>query len=839
MDPTVFAARRAGVLYAGVAVFVVLALFTAQSIWSAWHVRSGEARAEAIVDLVGQRMPPRPTDAPGAMAWLRLELERYGGRLDPARERVYRSLAGASDRSPDELAPVASALDPASEPAGKGVVQLGPSRDAGASASLRRQRLVMWTDAVCAITRRRALDDSADAASASNRFVIDAVPRLVRIRRDLDDALRARPMPAVAGDEPPRPVRAYAVAEDGTLVSCPWITSAPSAGAGADGAAGGQAGGAVTGGQPGAASAAAERELDLLSARPGLPSFPPEEFFFRFDPASTSAGASYSGFYLDLGGRGLVATLTRALRRSDTETMSGVIAVDLAFDVDWSAVARSVSAPVVSAAVHLTDTRPATWAALAQALGADTAAPLRAAVTDLATRAPQAGDDRSPLRHGLVDSAGAVAAFQVSDRTWLVMLFPRTAPAFPLAAVGLLTGLLALLLAAFEFNRRRAEGERQKAERALREKQNLLNTMQVPLVVVDPNTDAIVSSNRAAEAVGIRAGARFADLVWPDDRARAHYQQMQIASAEPRRAYGVPMAVRDEQGRVVQRYAVVRSVAVTAPIEALAADERHRLGVLFVLDPQADLALLAEEIAHTAQRDERRRLAGLLSHGVETLARVLEQALRDDRQDPSRRELTAWLADYVERRVTVAGWLLEHWDAAPPLARESVVTREQFDATLARLAQILRFVRDERDLRARLHWGNGTLSQPSPDGRVLDTAIDWPPAFEITVPVRGGVGLFLAEVVANAVRHGRPGTVPRLEVRADRVRRELVFQIENEQARPDERLPEGEPYGGLAILRAMARLFDWPDLTFQPAGDRFIVRWRVPVSDRGSAGQPD
>ena len=90
-------------LYAGVALFAALALFTARSIWIAWHERSGEAKAEAIFDLVGQRTPLRPTDAPGAMAWLRLELDKYARRLDPDRARLYRSFAAGGDRVPAEL----------------------------------------------------------------------------------------------------------------------------------------------------------------------------------------------------------------------------------------------------------------------------------------------------------------------------------------------------------------------------------------------------------------------------------------------------------------------------------------------------------------------------------------------------------------------------------------------------------------------------------------------------------------------------------------------------------------------------------------------------------------
>src|SRR6185503_2795174 len=59
--------RRVRLLYAGVAIFVVLAWLTADSVWRAWNERAGRARAGAVFDLVQQRMPSRPTEAPGAM----------------------------------------------------------------------------------------------------------------------------------------------------------------------------------------------------------------------------------------------------------------------------------------------------------------------------------------------------------------------------------------------------------------------------------------------------------------------------------------------------------------------------------------------------------------------------------------------------------------------------------------------------------------------------------------------------------------------------------------------------------------------------------------------------
>jgi PAS domain-containing protein len=801
---------RAAILYVGVALFAVLATLTARSIWTAWRVRSGEAKAEAIFNLVEQRTPSRPTEAPGAVAWLQHAMDRYAERLDDARAVAYRSLAAGGDRIPAVLMPLLEAVRGGAGTGGlsggvsEAVQLLGPPGDE--EGSLRRQRYVAFGTQRLVVTRRAALDRAGDV---SDRFVHDVVPMLAAAFIGTERALSSRPLPAVS-TAPPRPVRVYAIADDGTLVSLAW---------------------------PGTADAA-ERERVLLSARRTLPAFAPQEFFFRFDRSGArDADAAYSGFYLDLGGRGLVAT---ALWPIDTATpyIAAVAAIDLAFDVDWSAFAASVEPPVHGAAVTLADAAPATWTALeSAAMEAPVAAPLRRAIAEAAVRERQGprADTFAPVRHMVIGGAGALAAFQVSERSWLLMLFPRTSPAFPVAAVVLLGGMLALLFAGFEVNRRRAESERRTAERALAEKQNLLNTMQVPLVVVDPNSDVIVSSNRAAEAIGVRAGRRFGDLIAPDPRARAHYERMQVASGEPRRAYGLPILVPDEAGQPSQRYAIVRSVAVTAPIEALAADERHRLGVLFLADRDADLALLLDDEAQTARRDERRRLAGLLSHGVDTMARLLEHCLSRPDESPTR-QFALWLSEYLSRRIAVSAWLLDNWDASPPLPPDSVVDAAQVRATLEQFRQILLIVREDRELRSRLHWQNGTLSAAS--GGVLDVRFDWPETFELTCPIRGGVGWFLGEVIANAVGHGAPGTTPRVVVRGDRVRRELAFEVEN-VAGPGPSQLAAEPYGGLAILQTMARLFEWREFEAGRAGNVFVVRWRVAASDRGQRGDPD
>jgi len=127
--------------------------------------------------------------------------------------------------------------------------------------------------------------------------------------------------------------------------------------------------------------------------------------------------------------------------------------------------------------------------------------------------------------------------------------------------------------------------------------------------------------------------------------------------------------------------------------------------------------------------------------------------------------------------------------------------------------------------------------RPEGRGPVFTWEIDWPEDFWFACPVRGGFGFFLGEVLINAIRHGRPGSIPALRISLDRVRRELIFEVENETR--DGAHGDGETYGGKSILKRLARLFEWRDLRFERRGNAYQVSWRVPASERGDPRRAD
>lgn len=791
-------------LYLGIVMFGLLLLAVVMRVAEDWAGRVESGRARAFYELVHGYIPNRPTDTPGAIAWLHWELDNYLAQQEQWPNGLSSDLAAWQDfRSiPSLFAPLADVLtvvpDPELPPHAFQPVLLPGAEEELEKLQFRTQFYVFDQDLCFVVTRRLVLGEGPyRPENPSDVFLGNSISHLLNLASHL-------------GPKAEQVVRLYTLCEDGMLTTFPLSPSEDNV----------------------------SREGKALRGMPNLPTFVSNEFFFVFDYSKESIGKPFfSGLYLDLGGQGLIATLTAPLVFEDSE-LKGIVGMDISFPLDWEDFAASISEPLRVEVVNMDGTprpegwRP--WRALLES-GALQDKDVRDAVTWLARADYEARHfhNPTPIYHGVADDLGAVVAFEAGDGTWMVTLFPEYHSNFPLGSIVLLSALFLILLAGFEWNRRRAEAAQNEAVREFEEKQNLLETMQVPLIVVDPNTESVVFSNKAAQGLGIHKAGRFADVVADDDAVRAHYHRMQVAAPHDRRAYGLPLKVGNET-----RYAVIRSVAVRAPIHMIGADERHRLGILFLIEPEEDLKLLTGALVERTQQDERRKLSGLLSHGVDTLARVLNYRLEQGKDDA----FNAWLSSYIQRRIRVVAWLMDQWQHEGALRGTVVIGPSNTLATIERLDKVFQLARNDRALRAQLHWNNGILAKTPTEhtDHVFQTQIQWNDAFSFALPVRGGLGLFLGEVLINAIRHGAPGCTPKIHITLDRLRQELTFVVSNAiqaGAPADERM--GKKYGGRSIVTRLAHLFGWHNLRFEQMDGEFRVSWNVTVARKESDREED
>lgn len=790
----------ARMLYLGVLVVAALCALTLFQVVTDWRARVETSRARALYEMVHTTVPTRPTDTPGVVAWLNGEMRRFlATQGDGLTQQGVSWQRGATIPAPlDNLGDIllaATSGEPQAQP------QVLALEQAAHALQMRTQFYASLAGEPFVVTRRTALgaDDLSDTNNPSNQFLARAFHAVSAAKQTID---AQQPLGATQCHI----VRFFALCEDGTMVTKPYLGSKDAT----------------------AIQQALLREGNELRKRPRLPSLVSNEFFFTFD-YKAPAHPFYSGLYLDLAGSGVIASLSVPLA-DQAGRLKGLVGVDIAFDINWAAFTQNIGAPLEAALVDVT-TQPIThddpWSTLAAGLAENSR--LHQALHGLAGNSGPATRYQQPtsIYHGYADELGAVTAFPVKRDTWLVLLFPQTQPRFPFFSTALLVVLFVALLAGFEWSRYRGEVARRHAVAEFNEKQNLLNSMRIPLTVVDPNTEEVVFGNQAAQDLGIQPGMRFRELVPEETAVRSHYEQMQFAGDQARRAYGLPLNVRD--GR---RYAVIRSVAVTAPIAALHAEAHHRLGVLFILEPQRDLGLYTQELVTHTQQDTRNKLTGLLNHGVDTLARVLHGHLQQAGNDA----FATWLAGYLSNRIHVIAWLLSHWDDDPVPVPEVAVDGDNVARTLARLNEVFGVVRNNPRLRARLHWNNGVLAQGETDGPIFVGDLDWPATHQIIIPLRGGLGFFLHEVLVNAVRHGCPGDRPVLRVELDPVARQAHFCAEN---RADSAPGESKSYGGQNLLRRIAVLFGWHNLRFTHKDGRYRVTWSVDAVEKAAQNQAD
>ena len=808
----------------GILVVVAVAMLAASiySVYLAWRTGLAQSRAETASRLMAIRTSPRSTETPGINAWVSWSLLNsgtHGEENDRLRQLVaprtggqfpveFQGLLDALSLPVPEAKPVTIRSDNAFD-------KTASNEQAAGSLEFRNVNFVENADQLFVLTARQNETVQAQVEDFSSR----ATTHLMAI----NDAWRSKPslerLTNLSRVRSARVARFYVLSEDESLISLPL---------GEDGRSGEQL---------------YLSERDEFRKNPLSPSFVSNNFFFNFQFEKPLADqAAFSGMYLDLGGLGLVASVTKPVIYNGKRSVLGA---DIAFDIDWEEFARNLSPNLVS---HVAHTRNDAenwnpWNEFLSGLPSEETE-LRNELAELAEREllDSEPSPRKSVYLATTRKGSDVMAIQVNRSTWLLLLVAANEIKLPWATI-LLTSLVFLsLLFRIEQSRRTAVAAQRSARGEMQEKQNLLETMQVPLMVVDPNTDEVVFCNRAAQTIGMSQGNFFGkDIVAQDDDSQSHYRQTQTLGEEHRRAYGVP--IRTDVAS--SNYAIVRSVAVTAPIETLHADERHRLGILFLVNEERDLNLLLKQRMTEARIDEKRQLSGLMNHGIDSLARILrsqiENAAGSTSEDHQR--FTKWLSSYLSERIQLVAWTLENWGSNPSATEQRIIMRSTVETTVANYNDLFKIVANDRHLREQLHWNNGTVStanstsdhfSDSPEG-LIQMQLDWSEDSCFAVPRDGVFGFFLSEALINAVRHGAPGSKVNFSITENRVRNELTFSITNSTSKIGTGQRAGsdrKPFGGTDIMYELARLAGWSEPEFKLDSGVHELTWSIPAIRR-------
>lgn len=805
---------------------IILLAISIYSVYSAWRVGLAQSRAETASRLMAVRTSPRSTETPGVNAWVSWSLlnSNLGGTGEAIHRLRQLVIPRSDEQFPEEFQTllIVLSLPVVEEP---NPVQILTDENIGGQVStvklqFRNVNYVRNGEQLFVLTARsneRVQSEVKEFASQSSSHLIDIHGRW-RTHGNFDeigDLSRLRSA---------RVARFYVLSEDETLISLPVA---------ADGAE--EAGNALY-----------LSEGEEFRKNPRSPTFVSNNFFFNFDfDKPLDSQAVYTGMYLDLGGLGLVASVIRPVIYDGKRCALGA---DVAFDMNWEEFASDLSPNLASHVVHINPSESSSWNPwneFHQNLPSS-ADRLKSAMRELGDRAELESEPlaRKSIYLALTGEGEDVVAIQVDRTTWLLLLVAGTEIALPWTTILLTSLVFFALLFRIEQSRRKAVQAQRSATSQLQEKQNLLDTMQVPLMVVDPNTDQVIYCNRAASSIGMQQGSYFGDeVVSPDPDAQEQYRRTQTLGEEHRRAYGVPIRIRAEgesESRI--QHAVVRSVAVTAPIAAIKANERHRLGILFLIDEQVDLGLLMEQRLFESRQDEKRRLSGLLNHGADLLARVLYQqvsSLDGSQLDQRRVEFASWASDYLSERIQLISWILENWSGQPVLTDQRIIERETVKQTLEKYEQIFQIAAADRSLRERLHWNNGPAVDSNRNS-IIQFELDWDDESCFAVPRDGVFGFFLGETLTNAMRHGKANSEIQIKATEQRTRNEILFEVINQIDRvPASNRAVAKPLGGLEILDELARLCGWsPPMRTESEGN-FIVSWTIPAIRRKKRGQAD
>lgn len=553
-------------------------------------------------------------------------------------------------------------------------------------------------------------------------------------------------------------------------------------------------------------------------------------FFFHFEPGD--ARKRYTGVYVDITDLGLVTTLLQQLPAASG--WDGVAAVDFSLPISWlNDPALALPSLPQRRAVVSPAGKP-TWRGLSAAAASMKAldSDFRGVIERCAAGPAEPLDPIATCPGRDVDAHDrpTVVAMQIASSsepagsTWLVTQLPAPSKSggwllvvLPAVLVIVVGGVLAREHFALA-QRRRLEAKTQ----AYGELMRVLDELEIGIATAEPSTDIITSATPPAVKLGLGPGVHFErGVLGGSDADRQHYHEMMRPGDKPRRSYGVHLK---KDGA----FTVIRSTEIGVALDSippLSAPSRSRIAVLLPLEKDDD-HLLTRKMEAMARVDERKRLGGLFGHGVLGLTRLLAAQVQQSTQD----ELVRWLAHYIDQRVQLIVKLF----AAPGSSHdpETAVGVEPVRNTLQRYGTLFEVIRDSFDLRLELGWDNSALSARSSDGRVIDIDLSrWPRDKAVLCPIEGALGFFLGEALVNAVRHGPPGSVPKVVAREapGSVSRSLELAISNPTSESMARKKRGDEYGGTDLLDQLADRLGWERPSRTVANGVHTIAWRAPL----------
>jgi hypothetical protein len=784
---------------------ISILLIIGSGLWTygQWQRQLDSGRAQMLAELLSTKVTPRVIGNPGVEAWRTSLLREAAEQLSEAERDTLLELLPPAERQhqlPASMVAVGERLHSAAPPLGsRGPIRVQdvpePPAPPGADLveALRVVEHVHVDGTTLVLTHRRGL--FADQADLPDDLQHVAVHLTTLAESWSEDPPL---MPIEAGElllGPPRMARLYAFVEDGSLMSIGF----PDEGERSD---------------PVARSRALEAETTAVRQRPGDLTLTSSSHFTRFDYGDPlDEQTDFTGIYADVGGSGFVATVAVPIEYGD-ESLKVILSADLTIDINLE---RLAAAADPSLQVALTGELPeiATpewqpWTTLHDALPPGVPEQLRKDVWLRKNAEQDAGtwEPKSPVVHDRGEH-GVLFAQQVNRRRWLVGRIEATPPNLPWASLLFVPGLLFGLLLWSGHREKLVARERDAAREQLGQRQDVLSLLELPLIIVDPNDDMIISGNEiAVERLRITPGRSVHEqLIASDERSQAHYHEHQLVAGGRRRSYGVYLRDSADPERR-GRYVLVRSISLATAQRGLGAAANHRIGLVCEIDDSADLALLLEERLAVTRQDERNKLAAILDHGADTLARVLETSVPDATTD-EQREFCRWLAEYLLGRLHVTQWVLEHWGGPARHDVACILGPEHLHAGLAQYQRIFSLVAAAPKLRAQLHWDNGSLSMALSNREPVRAWVDWPESYRLTAPADGVFGYVIGEILINAIKHGAPGLPIELEADIDRARRELSVRVRNEVTTGPGGSREDKAYGGLAIITEIARLCGW------------------------------